>query len=395
MAGRWRSGRPGRGRLWCPAPPCLTGWPVRLARRLLTRRVGRRRVGRDLGARHKRKRQAKRGGLQAGVARVRGGGPPVCRARTRAGSLCLGLAMANGRRRKHCGAGTGPRTPESLARMVAAKTAHGRFTLSGAPKRLAQRCVPTLIVGIGLACAAALLPGYLPAGMAAQLVAAPEELRAPKHPSQVAFEALSPLTPSNCLPPGLWRRARAALARLRMGGGMVVGMPAVALCGRETGRLAARAEAAAQAPWQAAIAAACGLKRAMAGTRGQTRDTRNDPIRGTGGQTPGVAQRPYTRRGRPNWGNVQRPYTRRRRAIPRGVAQRPYTRPLRARRCGGGRAGAAATRMRDTGAAPPSPLIRFAAQPLRSRTLVRSSRPKPAKSGRGKGVIQGLRPVFS
>ena len=227
------------------------------------------------------------------------------------------------------------------------------------------------------------------------VVAAPEELRAPKHPSQVAFEALSPLTPSNCLPPGLWRRARAALARLRMGGGMVVGMPAVALCGRETGRLAARAEAAAQAPWQAAIAAACGLKRAMARTRGQTRDTRNDPIRGTGGQTPGVAQRPYTRRGRPNWGNVQRPYTRRRRAIPRGVAQRPYTRPLRARRCGGGRAGAAATRMRDTGAAPPSPLIRFAAQPLRSRTLVRSSRPKPAKSGRGKGVIQGLRPVFS
>jgi hypothetical protein len=64
------------------------------------------------------------------------GGPrraPWCGVRTRAG-----------------GASRGPRTAVGLARMVAAKTTHGRDAMSGAPKRLAQRCVRTLIVRIGL-----------------------------------------------------------------------------------------------------------------------------------------------------------------------------------------------------------------------------------------------------
>ena len=68
------------------------------------------------------------------------GGPgwaPSCGARTRAGGVCLGLAMANGRCRMHGGASTGPRTAAGLARMVAAKTTHGQFAVSGAPKRLA------------------------------------------------------------------------------------------------------------------------------------------------------------------------------------------------------------------------------------------------------------------
>ena len=68
---------------------------------------------------------------------------PSCGARTRAGGSCLGLAMASGRCRLHGGASTGPRTAVGLARMVAAKTTHGRTAMSGAPQRLAQRCVRT------------------------------------------------------------------------------------------------------------------------------------------------------------------------------------------------------------------------------------------------------------
>jgi hypothetical protein len=194
--------------------------------------------------------------------------------------------------------------------MVAAKTTHGRYAMSEAPKRLAQRCVRTLIVRIGLTAEATQLRGYLPAGMAARLDMMPEELMAPKHPSQVAFEALHATTPGNSVPVGLGlgRRARVARARLGVGGGLADGATAVALRGRATERLATRAEAAAQAPWRAAIAAARGLKRAMCEARCQTRDSRNDPIRGAGGPpNSGFAQRPYTRREGPKSRFAQRP----------------------------------------------------------------------------------------
>jgi len=82
---------------------------------------------------------------------------PWCGARTRAGGSCLGLAMVSGRCRVHGGASTGPRTAVGLARMVAAKTAHGRYAMSGSPKRLAQRWVRTLNVRIRLTAAATLL----------------------------------------------------------------------------------------------------------------------------------------------------------------------------------------------------------------------------------------------
>ncbi len=182
----------------------------------------------------------------------------------------------------HGGASTGPRTAAGLARMVAAKTTHGRYAMSGAAERQAQRYVRTLIVRTGLACTATLLRGYLPAGMAARLDAAPEALQAPKHPSQVAFEALHPATPCNCLLPGLGagRRARAARARLGAVDEVADGAAALALRGRETEREAARAEAAAQAPWRAAIKAARGVKRAAWEARRQTRNSRNDPMRG-------------------------------------------------------------------------------------------------------------------
>ena len=49
----------------------------------------------------------------------------TCGARTRAGHPCRTTAMPNGRCRMHGGASTGPRTPEGLARLRAARTRTG------------------------------------------------------------------------------------------------------------------------------------------------------------------------------------------------------------------------------------------------------------------------------
>jgi hypothetical protein len=220
------------------------------------------------------------------------GRAPACGARTRTGSPCLGLAMVNGRcpagqargQAPHGGVSTGPRTTVGLARMVAVKTTHGGYAMSGAPKRQAQCCVRMLIVRIGLACTATRLRAYLPAAMAARLDMAPEELRAPKHPSRVAFEALHATTHCDGLPAGLGLGRR---ARLGAGGGVANGTAAVPLHRRQTERLAAQAEAATQAPWRTAIAAARGAKRAAQEARRQTHNSRNDPMCGAvaGAQT--------------------------------------------------------------------------------------------------------------
>jgi hypothetical protein len=53
---------------------------------------------------------------------------PRCGARTRAGAPCKGQAMRNGRCYHHGGPSTGPRTPEGLARIRAARTTHGMRT---------------------------------------------------------------------------------------------------------------------------------------------------------------------------------------------------------------------------------------------------------------------------
>ncbi len=52
---------------------------------------------------------------------------PRCGAWTRAGQPCQGPAMSNGRCRLHGGLSTGPKTPEGLARIVAARTVHGGY----------------------------------------------------------------------------------------------------------------------------------------------------------------------------------------------------------------------------------------------------------------------------
>lgn len=55
-------------------------------------------------------------------------GSPRCGARTRCGGICKQPAMPNRRCRMHGGASTGPRTPEGLERVRAARTTHGQRT---------------------------------------------------------------------------------------------------------------------------------------------------------------------------------------------------------------------------------------------------------------------------
>ena len=205
------------------------------------------------GAWHERERRAGRGGRRPGPG-ASPGRAPACGARTRAGGPCLGLAMANGRCRMHGGASTGPRTAAGLARMVAAKTTHGRYAMSGAAQRQAQRYVRTLIVRTGLAVHGDAAAGVFAgrdggaAGRGAGGVAGAEASlaggvrgAARNNPMHLSAAGL-----------GLGRRARAARARLGAGGGGADGAAAVALRGRAAERAAARAEAAAQAPWRAA-----------------------------------------------------------------------------------------------------------------------------------------------
>ena len=53
---------------------------------------------------------------------------PRCGAKTRKGTPCKALAMANGRCRMHGGKSTGPRTPEGLERSRKANFKHGFYS---------------------------------------------------------------------------------------------------------------------------------------------------------------------------------------------------------------------------------------------------------------------------
>ncbi len=121
----------------------------------------------------------------------------------------------------------------------------------------------------------------MPAEAAARLETVPVELLPPKHPSQVAWEALHATTPCACPAParGTGRR-RAARARAAAAGGSADAAAAVALRGRAAERAAARVEAATQAAWRAAIAAALGAKRAARAAARAARGSSNDPMQG-------------------------------------------------------------------------------------------------------------------
>ncbi len=173
---------------------------------------------------------------------------PRCGARARTtGCPCRAPAMANGRCRMHGGRCTGPRTPEGKARMIAAKTTHGRYAVSGAPRRLGLVFGRTVVARILLASAAVRLWAYLPPAMAALGARGLLELGAPIHPSNLPFVKPSATRPNN-VRRSAGRQGRAAGRGAADGG--------LALRGRQGERAAAAVEAAAQAPWRAAIAVA-------------------------------------------------------------------------------------------------------------------------------------------
>jgi hypothetical protein len=86
--------------------------------------------------------------------------------------------------------------------MVAAHTTHGLYSAAGAPERAMRRYAWTVVARIKLLADATRLQPDLPDGMGELLEDYPVELRAPKHPSQVAFEAALTRTPCNSGPPG-------------------------------------------------------------------------------------------------------------------------------------------------------------------------------------------------
>ncbi len=236
--------------------------------------------------------------------RRRGGNPrgnpdlnlaPRCGARARSGCPCRAPAMANGRCRMHGGRSTGPRTPEGMARMTAARTTHGYCT---AAQRLHQRYVRTLVVRTQLFCRAMRLRQYLPVELAARLALLPAEFLPPEPPSPGAVWKNAHTTlgssarghaPCNSLP-ALRRASRAGRA------GGAVGLP---LTLRAAERLAARAEAASQAPWRQAIAVARAAKReARAATREAQAAKRTGPVRAKRGETNAVRQNPMQLSGR-------------------------------------------------------------------------------------------------
>src|ERR1700677_993746 len=90
---------------------------------------------------------------------------PRCGAKARSGCPCRAPAMKNGRCRMHGGGSTGPRTPEGMARMVAANTTHGTYAVTGAPQRAKQRYIWTLNVRSRLLNAAIRLKAFLPPEM--------------------------------------------------------------------------------------------------------------------------------------------------------------------------------------------------------------------------------------
>jgi hypothetical protein len=151
---------------------------------------------------------------------------PRCGARTRSGCPCQAPAVRDRRRcRMHGGRSTGPRTQEGLARLRAARTIHGNASAAALQEALHARIIVTRI---GVLCEAVRLKAWLPPDMKARLLAGAAELNAPPDPAWGQ--------PPFVRTPGV--RGRAAM------------------------RAAARAEAAALAPWRAAIGAAKALRRA-------------------------------------------------------------------------------------------------------------------------------------
>jgi hypothetical protein len=142
-----------------------------------------------------------------------------------------------------------------------------------------QRYVSTLATRMRLFGAALRLREHLPAEMAARLALGPAELKAPDHPSQVAFSKTADPMRGNV------RNGGGATGRAAASG-RAGGAARLALRVREVERREALAEAAGQAPWRQAIAFARAAKRAARVARGQVLAARRaERARAAGGAT--------------------------------------------------------------------------------------------------------------
>jgi hypothetical protein len=173
-----------------------------------------------------------------------------------------------------------------------------------------QRYVSTLATRMRLFGAALRLREHLPAEMAARLALGPAELKAPDHPSQVAFSKTADAMPC--------RTCHRALDPVVRNGGGTTGRAAaagwadraarLALRVREVERREALAEAAGQAPWRQAIAFARAAKRAARVARGRVVAARRaERARATEGATRiprSDAMKPEDRRGGGGLGNA-------------------------------------------------------------------------------------------
>ena len=207
-----------------------------------------------------------RGPLRNGNRRGDPNASPRCGARARTtGCPCRAPAMANGRCRLHGGRSTGPRTPEGMARMIAAKTTHGKYAGASAPRRAEWRYVRAFTARIRLSTTAFDLQAYLPPAMATRLDQCPPELSAPKHSSQVAFEKRQATTAYNerMAGRGLGRAAGGSRGRAPGAKGRPkTAAPGVAPRVRAAEHAEVLAEKNTQAPWRAAIAFARAAMRA-------------------------------------------------------------------------------------------------------------------------------------
>jgi hypothetical protein len=183
---------------------------------------------------------------------------PRCGAKARTtGCACQAPAMANGRCRSHGGKSTGPRTPEGRASVAAANTTHGNYAQAGlgAELRVHTRHCSVVARRIRLAQAAEHHLRWLPRALAERVWAYEvTELRAPVHYSQFQDAPV---------PPGSSAPGQAACKSGRDARGRFAALPPPVLRGRKAELARAHAEAAALAPWKAALTRARMIKRLM------------------------------------------------------------------------------------------------------------------------------------
>ena len=141
----------------------------------------------------------------------------------------------------HGGKCTGPRTPEGLARLAAARTKHGNH---GAALRAMHRYQRTVIVRSPLLAAAYQFGPYLPPDIAARMRLGASELAPPPHPSHRPVETDADKVSHNV---DLGKPGRDLRGRFSE-------RPRQALRGQMAEREVTQAEVAMLAPWRAGIA---------------------------------------------------------------------------------------------------------------------------------------------